>query len=304
MPLCCLGSLPVYIFLFVSLFRCALAQILLREPRPPVTKRRQGHRSDAAPHPGQRLSHHQIRLAPVLPWSGSVYDFEVPYCGPCATSRSIRQERDNAERAYHHYRDDDNATDDDRRSQHRYDRSRLAYQQDLDRQEERDDQRRRAEGRLTLREEGRRYAGLDDPEWMRKREEMSNTGRGPRFPAIVVEPVTGHHHRRESQYRENREYRRTSSRYEPGTYMDRTGNGHANTSDPPRVRDEGGELSRRAAELRARDQPRTTADRTGHGPVYFSRRPRSRGADNGLSRMAAELRAQDQQFNSWHSRYG
>ncbi|KAI7537655.1 hypothetical protein KC331_g10814 [Hortaea werneckii] len=45
------------------------------------------------------------------------------------------------------------------------------------------------------------------------------------------------HPRRESTYRDQTEYRRRSSRYEPGRYADRSGRGFYNTNDP--VRDRG-----------------------------------------------------------------
>ena len=47
--------------------------------------------------------------------------------------------------------------------------------------------------------------------------------------ARFVEPES---HRRESQYRDQKEYRRAGRDYETGRYADRSGYGYQNTSDP------------------------------------------------------------------------
>ncbi|KAK4541262.1 hypothetical protein LTR36_008178 [Oleoguttula mirabilis] len=179
---------------------------------------------------------HPIRASSSLPYSGSNLDFDVRYCPSCSASRSVRQERDTTEQRYRQDRDlqelfpeSDRTTA--RESRREYDRSRLAYQEDLDYQQDRQDRERRAAGRPTMREEGRQFAGLDDPEYLDFRRQMNGYGRTTR----IAEPEP-ERHRSESQYRDQREYLRTSRRYEPGRYADRSGSGYYDTSDPYRRR--------------------------------------------------------------------
>lgn len=178
---------------------------------------------------------HPIRTSSSLPWSGSNLDFSVRYCPSCEASRSIRQDYDRTESRYRRDRDIQELFPEETRAstyrshyrdnRREYDRSRLAYREDQEYQQDRQDRERRDAGRETLREESRRFAGLDDPEWVAFRDQMNGSSRTTRF----AEPQS---YRRESQYREQRDYRRRSSHYEPGRYA--SGYDYYNTSDPSR----------------------------------------------------------------------
>lgn len=165
---------------------------------------------------------HHIRYSNSLPWSGSLLDFDTPYCTSCANSRQIRQDVDSARRDYEHQQfcrsyHRGNAYRDSRRA---YDGSRLAYQEDLDFQEDRDDREHRAAGRPTLREEARYAVGRDNPEFRElQRQLYALNGRGHRSARIE----DSQSHRRASQYRDQDLYRRRSSGYQPGRYADQSG---------------------------------------------------------------------------------
>lgn len=173
---------------------------------------------------------HRIRTSSTLPWSGTNLDFDIQYCNSCQNSRHIRSERDRSEREYHAaYLMHDLLPDQYPCSSHRerrreYDDARLAYAEDLQYQQDRDDHERRRRGERSLRDQGRSFTGLDDPEWLAFSRRMTGH-RETRFEAPE-------RHRRESQYRDQRAYRRSSSRYRRGTHADASGYGYYNTSDP------------------------------------------------------------------------
>lgn len=103
-------------------------------------------------------------------------------------------------------------------SRRRFDQARLAFAEDQAWREDRDRRERyEREGRLSR---------SHDP-WGAHR---SSGSRRVQFANLDS-------HRRESTYRDQTEYRRRSSRYEPGRYADRSGRGFYNTNDP--VRDRG-----------------------------------------------------------------
>jgi hypothetical protein len=169
---------------------------------------------------------HAIRTSSHLPWSGSTLDFSVHYCNDCLRSRSVRSERREAEREHERarFRHDAHRMNysDYRSTRQRHDRARLAEVNDNDYWTDRDDRERRATGRMTLQEESRRFAGTDDPEWRSFRREMQGN-RDFRFE-------TPSSHRRESQYRDQPSYRRSSRSYSPGRHADTTGHGYYDTS--------------------------------------------------------------------------
>lgn len=172
---------------------------------------------------------HPIRTSSHLPWSGSTLDFDVRYCSDCESSRGIRQERDDAERRY---RSEYDRIGGDRRrrdsgyreSRRTYDDTRRRYADDVDSQQDREDRDRRARGQPTVREAGRRFAGLDSPAYVALQNAFGR-GRSVR----IAEPQP---HRRESQYRDQGNYRRSSTAYAPGRHSDRSGYGYYNTNDP------------------------------------------------------------------------
>ena len=175
------------------------------------------------------ICQHPIRISNTLPWSGSLLDYDVHYCNHCEASRNVRQERDYAQRNYESRREvreqvrsrgNQEAYYESRRT---YDLSRLAYAEDVERRQDRDDRERRAQGRLTAHEESRRYDEL----------EASRRGRHERpgdiYRTRFAEPES---YRRESQYRDQGQYRRSSRAYQRGTHADTRGYGYHNTSDP------------------------------------------------------------------------
>ncbi|KAK5169345.1 uncharacterized protein LTR77_005320 [Saxophila tyrrhenica] len=195
------------------------------------------------------ICQHPIRESTSLPWSGSTLDFDVRYCRACENSNRIRDERREAESSYTRSRAAYDAGT-RRRSAHkedlrRYDRARIEYQEDLDFQSDRDDRERRARGRPTLREEARAFAGKDDPEWLAFKNEVrgypSPNPRHARFDEAVA-------HRRESQYRPQKRYRRDSRKYRAGSHSDTSGLGFWDTSNvevPTRSQSPRRESSRR-----------------------------------------------------------
>ncbi|KAK5138397.1 hypothetical protein LTR08_003458 [Meristemomyces frigidus] len=156
---------------------------------------------------------HPIRISNYLPRSGTLLDFDVRYCTHCEASRSIRHDREHAERNYQSRLEAQQRMPSSGNraayveSRRNYDQSRLAYAEDAEYQQERDDRERRAQGRPTLREEGRRFAGLDDPRLVEFGSQIA--GREMRRTRFA-EPES---YRRESQYRDQ-------------------GYGYQNTSDP------------------------------------------------------------------------
>ena len=178
------------------------------------------------------ICHHAIRTSSTLPWSGSQYDFDVRYCSDlCARGVQVRTERRAAESSYESSRSrhdrgsiSGNAYRDTRR---RYDSSRAAASDYEDAYRSRDDADRRSRGRPTLAEDGRRYAGLDDPGWAAFQREV-NPRHGQR--ARVTESSS---HRSESRYRDQPSYRRSSRQYEAGRYADTSGGGFYDTSNTP-----------------------------------------------------------------------
>ncbi|KAI6840364.1 hypothetical protein KC332_g6950 [Hortaea werneckii] len=130
----------------------------------------------------------------------------LDYCTACRNSRRIREERDRAEMEYsrdwmlHDLLPEEHPRSTMTESRRRFDQARLAFAEDQAWREDRDRRERyEREGRLSR---------SHDP-WGT----------------------------RESTYRDQTEYRRRSSRYEPGRYADRSGQGFYNTHDP--VRDRG-----------------------------------------------------------------
>ena len=199
---------------------------------------------------------HPLRQSSRLPWSGSTFDFDVQYCPSCEASRSTRNERRNAEREYERsrtlYDSGSMSRSTYKESRHRYDRSRLADIEDREYWQERDDRERRSQGRPTLREESRRFAGLDDPDYLNLRREVNGYGRTARIDDSGS-------YRRESEYRDQPSYRRSSRAYEPGRYADRSSRGYYNTSNPPKRRgsdDDLDELSDRQLDSRRREVER------------------------------------------------
>lgn len=183
------------------------------------------------------ICQHPIRQSSTLPWSGSPLDFDVRYCSDlCARGLPTRNEHRAAESAYTSSRSrldrGSISRAEHRPTQRRFDRSRAALEQynyDLN---ERDENSRRARGERTLRDRGRSFAGLDDPAWTAFQRQM-NPRHGQR---ATIEDSD--RHRRESQYRDQADYRRASRHYEPGRYADTSGSGFYDTSgrnrrDPP-----------------------------------------------------------------------
>jgi hypothetical protein len=176
------------------------------------------------------ICQHPIRSSSRLPWSGSTLDFDVHYCQDCERSNRIKSERREAEREYERskFRHESGRMKYDEYKGHRsrYDRARLAEREDSEYQERRDDEERRRQGRKTLREEAREFAGKDDPDWLElKRMLGQDSSRRAR-----IDETTRESHRRESQYRDQPYYRRSSRFYEPGRYADQTGEGYYDTS--------------------------------------------------------------------------
>ena len=178
---------------------------------------------------------HPIRRSSHLPWSGSPLDFDVRYCTSCSASRSTRTGHEDAGREYHRSRTLHDAgalsRSTYRETRRRYDNARVSATEDREYWEERDERERRSQGRPTLREGSRRFAGLDDPEWLAFKQAVHGSGRGR---GVRVAESESHGHRRESQYREQPLYRRSSQRYEPGRYGDRSGQGYYDTSNTNR----------------------------------------------------------------------
>lgn len=212
------------------------------------------------------ICQHIIRESATLPWNGSELEMDRPYCRECENHNHVRSERISAQRDYESSRSRYDARDIDRdeyrESQRRYDRARVAQREDDEYWEDRDDRERRAQGRPTLREEARSFAGLDDPEWLTFKASMSS-GRS-RETARFNDYGS---HRRESQYRDQLSYRRDSRDYDPGRYADSSGRGYYNTSDP---------------HYRSRSPPRRSANRDDDRYADSSRR---RYQDTSPSRM-------------------
>ncbi|KAI7356786.1 hypothetical protein KC320_g2035 [Hortaea werneckii] len=149
----------------------------------------------------------------------------LDYCTACRNSRRIREERDRAEMEYsrdymlHDLLPEEHPRSTMTESRRRFDQARLAFAEDQAWREDRDRRERyEREGRLSR---------SHDP-WGTYRSNGSSRR------AQFANPDS---HRRESTYRDQTEYRRRSSRYEPGRYADRSGRGFYNTHDP--VRDRG-----------------------------------------------------------------
>ena len=166
---------------------------------------------------------HAIRTSsqPNPSFGANGMDFSVRYCSDlCARGLQVRNERREAESAYESSRS--------RETRRAYDRSRSAVANYESSYQDRDDRERRSRGEETLREQGRRYAGLDDPDYLQFRQD-TNSRYGQR--ARVTESSS---HRPETNYRDQTSYRRSSRQYDAGRYADRSGSGYINTSDPPR----------------------------------------------------------------------
>ena len=233
---------------------------------------------------------HPIRQSSTLPWSGSTADFDVRYCSDlCARGLPTRTTHRDAESAYNgsrsRYERGSISRREHRDTTRRYDDSRARLEEYNSAYEDREERSRLARGESTLRERGRRFAGLDDPEWSSFSSQMN-----PRYgtSARIAETDS---HRRESQYREQPSYRRSSRAYEPGRYADTSGSGFYDTSRPP--------LTRSSTTRVRRD--------TAYAPRETSYAPRRRSSQRSDAYLDAfdddELEARRRQVERALSRY-
>lgn len=165
---------------------------------------------------------HPIRSSAELPHSVNGIIFNVPYCGSCTKSRQIATEHDTAERE-HRLLEEAQQPDGDRSklrsARVRYNKAHLAYLKDI---EQRAERYRNDHGVPPC---GEATEGLTAPGSSVKDPTRRKPQKRVRFDGM-------NDHRPESEYRNQNQFDRTGSHYEPGLHADELGVGFFNTSDP------------------------------------------------------------------------